>query len=249
MKFLKLVLFIFLANIGFTQVVNIENRRIYDDTSGFSGAFDATFSYIQNKDYFYNLNLRNRLQYKNKKHYLLLLNDFFYSGGEKVYANFGMSHLRYAYRIKQSTWKLESYAQIQYNQLLNQKLRSLIGFGIRDKFIDSDKIKLFAGTSIFYEYEEIQPNNEFNRDFRWSNYLSWFMNFKHFSFSGTSYYQPNLKTFKDYRFAGQYSLETKISKKLRLKMDINLFYDSKPPDNVRQSISSVLFGFSYNFGK
>jgi hypothetical protein len=248
----KFCLLIFMFCIWFkshSQVVNIENRRIYDDSTGFSGAFDAVFSYIQNKDYIYNVNLRNRLQYKNKKHYFLLLNDIFYSGGEKVYANFGMGHFRYAYRIKQSGWKIESYSQIQYNQLLNQKIRTLVGAGIRGKILGKEKVKLFFGSSIFYEYEEIQPNNEFNRDFRWSNYLSWFMSFKHFSFSGTSYFQPKLEDFNDYRFAGQYTFETQITKKMRFKTDVNIFHDTRPPENVRSTISNLLLGFSYSFGK
>jgi len=43
----------------FSQVVNIENRRIYDDTSGFSGAVDAAFSAVQNK----NLDFMKKLIY------------------------------------------------------------------------------------------------------------------------------------------------------------------------------------------
>ncbi|MFN5416967.1 MAG: DUF481 domain-containing protein [Flavobacteriia bacterium] len=246
---LSILLTFFLFNKNFSQIVNIENKRIYDDTTGWSGALDATFSYIQNKDFIYNLNAKGRIQYKTRKHYFFLLNDFFYSGGKTVYANSGMSHFRYSYRIKNSTWKWESYAQIQYNQLLNQKSRSLIGTGLRDKIIDKKNIKAFLGTSLFYEYEEIQPNNEFNTSFRWSSYLSWFMNFKHFSFSGTTYYQPNIEDFSDFRFAGQYAFNTQISKKIRFKMDLNVFHDSKPPENVRHTIGSFLVGVGYDFGK
>ncbi|MES2587498.1 MAG: DUF481 domain-containing protein [Bacteroidota bacterium] len=243
--------FIVSINICFSQIVNIENKRIYDDTMGWSGALDASFSFIQNKDILFNLNAKSRIQFKsaNRKHYFFLLSDFFYSGGEKVYANSGMGHLRYAYRIKQSGWKWESYAQTQYNQLLNQKLRSLVGTGIRAKIISKEKIKTFVGTSVFYEYEEIQPNNQFNSDFRWSSYLSWFMNFKNLSFSGTSYYQPLISDFSDFRFSGQYSLNTQLTKKLRFKTELNLFYDSNPPENVRTTISSFLVGLGYDFGK
>lgn len=242
-------IFIFLFNKSFSQIVNIENKRIYDDTAGWSGAIDATFSYIQNKDYLYNLNAKARIQYKTRKHYYFLLNDFFYSGGKTVYANSGMSHFRYAYRIKNSSWKWESYAQIQYNQLLNQKMRALAGTGLRDKIINTDKVKAFVGTSVFYEYEEIQPNNEFNKAFRWSSYLSWLMNFKHFSFSGTTYYQPNIADLSDFRFAGQYAFNSQINKKIRFKTELNIFHDSKPPLNVRATVSSFLVGVGYDFGK
>ena len=229
--------------------MNIENKRIYDDSSGWSGALDASFSFIQNKDYLYNLNVKSRVQYKNKKHYFFVLSDFFYSGGEKVYANSGMGHVRYAYRIKQSGWKIETYAQTQYNQLLNQKSRSLAGIGLRDKIIGKEKIKSFLGSSIFYEYEEIQPNNEFNSGFRWSNYLSWFMNFNNFSFAGITYYQALISNLSDYRFSGQYTINTKLSKKMRFKAELNIFYDSKPPENVRSNVSSFLIGLGYDFGK
>jgi hypothetical protein len=239
-------MFVFVIN---AQVVNIENKRIYDDTSGITGSTDATFSFIQNKDLLYNFKVNSRIQYKTKKHYFFLLGDFFYSGGSKVYANAGMGHFRYAYRIKKGPWKWECYLQSQYNQLLNQEMRSLAGTGLRWKMLGKEKVKMFIGSSIFYEYEEIQPNNEFNSGFRWSSYFSWFLNFKRFSFSGTSYYQPLLQDFKDYRFAGQYAFLSKITERLRLKMELNLFFDSKPPENVRSTVSSFLIGFAYEFGK
>ncbi len=233
----------------FGQIVNIENKRIYEDTSGWSGAVDATFSFLRNKDFLYNLNAKSRVQYKTRKHYVFLLSDFFYSGGEKVYANYGMGHLRYAYRIKNSGWKWESYSQVQYNQLLNQKLRALAGSGIRWKMTGGEKVKSFIGTSVFYEYEEIQPNNEFHRDFRWSSYLSWFMSFKHFSFTGTTYYQPLLNEIRDYRFSGQYAFNMHILKNLRFKTELNTFYDSRPPEGVPPSTTTFLVGLGYDFAK
>ena len=231
------------------QIVNIENKRIYEDTSGWSGAVDAGFSFLKNKDFLYNLNAKSRVQYKTRKHYVFLLSDFFYSGGKTVYANYGMGHLRYAWRIKNSGWKWESYTQLQYNRLLNQKLRALVGTGIRAKITGKEKVKSFIGTSVFYEYEEIQPNKEFNRDFRSSSYFSWFMDFKQFDFTGTTYYQPLLKDFSDYRFSGQYSLAFLLLKNLRFRTELNVFYDSRPPTGVPSGTSAFLVGLGYDFGK
>lgn len=233
----------------FSQIVNIENKRIYDDSVGWSGNLDASFSYIENKDYFYNLRSNAKMQYKTRKHYYLLLSDFIYSGGKTVYGNSGLTHFRYAYRIKNSAWKWESYAQIQYNQLLNQRVRALIGTGIRAKLLDKEKMKIFFGTSAFYEYEEIQPNNEFHNDYRWSNYLSWFIPYKHLNFTGTTYYQPLFNNLSDYRFSGQYSLSSAITKRFRIKMEYFIFYDSNPPLGVRNRIASFLIGFGIDFGK
>ena len=102
MRNLVFITFIYLFYIGGSsgQVVNIENRRIYDDTMGWSGAFDAGFSLIDNKDLLLNASFRPRVQYKTLRHYYLFLTDWFYSkGADRVYANSGMAHFRYAYRL------------------------------------------------------------------------------------------------------------------------------------------------------
>lgn len=251
MKKVVLLLWICVWNlIGFAQVVNIENKRIYDDTTGWSGALEASFSAQQTRDLLYTLKAKTLAQYKSKdkKHYYLLLNDFGYSAGDVVYANSGMSHFRYAYRLKGGPWKWESYAQVQYNQLLLQKLRTLVGTGLRWKFHDQDNAKFFVGSSFFYEYEEIQPITEFNNAVRWSNYLSWFINKPMYSFTAATYYQPNVQYFNDFRLSGQYTFLFKLKKRIDFKVEFTPFYDSRPPETVRNFVFSSTFGFVLRLG-
>lgn len=192
------------------------------------------------------------------KHLILLVNDLKYTGARNnTYANFGMSHLRYAYRIANSGWKWESYAQIQYNKLLLQKVRSVIGTGVRAKIFDygareggynKRAIRLFAGTSIFYEYEEINHSArpmEFNNDFRWSTYLSSYFNFKYFEFTSSTYLQPNLGQFSDIRISGDYSMLLRISNPFSVKLNFSHFFDSKPPETVIPNTFSISAGFVY----
>ncbi|MCC6701728.1 MAG: DUF481 domain-containing protein, partial [Fluviicola sp.] len=139
-------------------------------------------------------------------------------------------HFRYSRRINDGPWKWESYAQIQYNLLLNQRIRALGGTGLRWKFIDTNNVRFFAGTSFFYEYEELQTEAVINEAVRWSNYLSWFISTKSgFSFTGVTYYQPKIDFFNDFRLSGQYSLGVSVSKRLEVRLEYNVFYDSKPP--------------------
>lgn len=240
------------------QVVNIENRRIYDDTAGWSGAIDAGFSAMQNKDLLLNASFRPRVQYKNKLHYYLFLTDWFYSRGgtNKIYANSGMMHFRYAYRLnkkgsaKKSPWKWESYAQIQYNQLLDQRMRALLGTGIRVKALDKNGYRIFAGTSTFFEYEDIISSGQINRDFRWSNYISWFFNPKsNFSFTGVTYYQPLWGKMHDFRIMGQYTLNFQVYKRTDFRLEFNNSYDSNPPANVRKWIFQTTFGVRVRLGE
>lgn len=269
----------------FGQVVNIENRRVGDGTYGFSGALDMTLSAQQQKDLLVTVHFKPLIQYKfgysktaindstsvkdstsiglpplktdKNKHFLLLINDLKYTGGQTTYANFGMSHLRYAYRIGDSGWKWESYTQIQYNQLLLQRVRTLIGTGLRTKVMDIkprigkyDKraVRVFMGTSLYYEYEEINyPDRpmDFNNHVRWSSYVSSYLNFKFFELAAVTYIQPNLATFKDYRFSGDYSLLFRISEPFSIKLNYSHFYDSRPPETVSRHIFSFSAGFVY----
>lgn len=242
---------------GNAQVVNIENRRIYDDTLGWSGAFDAGFSAVQNKDLLLNASFRPRVQYKTKKHYYLFLTDWYYSkGADRIYANTGMMHFRYAYRLskkdtnKKSPWKWESYTQIQYNQLLDQRLRALAGTGLRVKALDQKGYRIFAGTSTFFEYEDIQSSGIINQDWRWSNYISWYFNpVSAFSFTAVTYFQPLWKDFKDYRFMGQYTLNFHVFKRTDFRFEFNTFFDSKPPTAVRNWIFNTSFGVRVRLGE
>ncbi len=249
---MKTILFIFLFCIGYTQaqIVNIENKRIYDDTAGWSGSLDANFSAMQNSDLLYNLGFRPRVQYKTRKHYVFLLSDISYTGSvTKTYANSGMSHLRYAHRIKNGPWKWESYAQVQYNELLNQKIRALVGTGLRWKFIDTNETRFFVGTSIFREYEELQTDKVINRSYRWSSYLSWFISRKTWSCTAVHYIQPNIMDFKDLRYSGQLTIGIKLNKHLDLRLEGNLFHDSKPPVNVRPTVFNTTVGIRVKLGE
>lgn len=237
------------VSVTWTQVVNIENRRIYDDTAGISGSISASFSAMRNKDLLISSTVRPLIQYKTPKHYFLLLGDWSYSkSSSSTYSNAGMLHFRYAYRIgflqkkQKNPWKWESYTQVQYNQLLRQKMRSLLGSGLRWKMVDNKTIRVFIGTSVFYEYE-ILLNDAINRNFRSSTYLSWFFNWKgKWSFSGTNYFQPRLDLFKDNRFMGQYTLTYKLRKNIGLRWDANIFYDSRPADNVINTVYNTTIG-------
>lgn len=242
----------------FAQVVNIENRRLLDDSSGWSGAVDASFSIARNKDLFFSGSFRPRVQFKSKKHYWLFLTDWSYSKAKnQEFANSGMAHLRYAYRIgkdkdslHQSPWKWESYSQVQYNKLLDQKLRTLVGTGFRVKIIGHKRYRFFTGSSFFFEYEEIQSSNIINRDIRWSNYLSWTMSPNdNFSFTAATYFQPNVKDFKDYRILGQYNLYFKFFKRVDFRIDFTQYFDAKPPENVRNYVFSSSAGVHIRIGE
>ena len=117
------------------------------------------------------------------------------------------------------------------------------------EFIDTNNVRFFAGTSFFYEYEELQTEAVINEAVRWSNYLSWFISTKSgFSFTGVTYYQPKIDFFNDFRLSGQYSLGVSVSKRLEVRLEYNVFYDSKPPKDVRNYVFSTTAGIRLKLG-
>ncbi len=248
-------IFVFLLSlIGFSisaQVVNIENKRIYDDTVGWSGSIAAAFNANKNQVWLVNASLRPQVQYKTKMHYFLLLGDLGYSrGADQTFANWGMLHFRYTYRLNflphhsyKSPWKWEFYTQVQYNQLLRQRMRAIAGMGPRLKILETKKMRLFIGTSVYYEHEDLL-DGILNQDFRSSTYFSWFMNFDgNWSFSGVSYYQPRIDLWSDSRFLGQYSFSYRLRKNLSLRWDASIYWDSDPALTVNKSAYNTTLGF------
>ncbi len=236
----------------FGQVVNIENRRIYDDTSGISGSIFGSFSALQNQTLLINGAFRPLIQYKTKMHYYLFIGDWNFSKSPSaIYSNSGMAHFRYAYRLAflskkpKSPWKWEVYSQIQYNQLLRQKMRALAGTGIRQKIIEKkDRYRAFWGASTLYEYE-VLLDDSIIQNFRFSTYLSWHIGLPgRFTFSGTNYYQPRVDRWDDTRFMGQYSLSYRVVRSISLRVDANIFYQSRPAENVRNTVYNGTLGIN-----
>lgn len=271
-RIISSLILLFLQQVLYSQAINIENKRFYEDTNKWSGNLDVSFYAMQTKDPLWGFRLKPQVQYKDSLNTYLLVADLNQSKGKNVtFASTGMIHFRYAYRLDDGPVKWESYVQSQFNKLLMQKHRSIIGTGLRWKFFDTDdrfkynrqslldrkladdklSAKFFYGTSLMYEYEEINPNNTniyFNNRLRLSYYTSWFLKKKDmYSFGGTVYYQPVLAHFSSYRLTTNFELKFKMSSKTEFKFDMMFYYDSKPAPEVRNWIYNTNFGLVYKF--
>lgn len=232
------------------QIVNVENKRLYSDSLGWSGSVSASFSYAQNKYQFFTSSFMPHAQWRGEKSYVLAFGSSELSkSSTTTFTNSHLAHLRYWHTLKgKSKWEI--FCQIQYNPLINLKLREIIGTGIRLELVNKEKSKVFAGTSYMLEYEDIQPDNIYNLNNRWSNYFSWFLETENnISFSGVTYFQPRIDKFKDFRLSCQASIITKIKKNSQLKFNFNMMYDKEPPQNVRNLILSSNLALAFLIGK
>lgn len=231
-----------------SQIVNIESQRINSDTTGFDGHLDASVSMSQNTRFLFSVYGKAQVQYKWKNDLLLLLGDYnFTTGDGERFLNNGMGHLRYNHKFL--PWlRYEAFTQLQYNELLQVRLRFLAGTGPRFKLTPWDKYKVYIGTLYMFEYEEVAVDDTIHRDHRLSAYLAWSINpGKVFSFNATTYYQPLFKDWSDFRVSGSYALTFRVWKRLAFKVEYIMTYDSRPPTDVPSLNYTLKTGVVFNF--
>lgn len=250
MKYLILILFIALSFHANSQILNVESLRKVTDTSGFSGSASLDFSLKKDLNEYFGFRTNMHVQYKMNKHLVLIKNDLEFQRIEgNKFANSGISHLRYNYKIfPRITW--EVFIQAQYNKVSKINFRGLLGTGPRFKLSDSERFNFYVGTLVMYEQEELDDDlTPIERDIRGSAYFSFSLYPRqNISVISTTYYQPQLSEFKDYRISSQTSLLIKMFENLSFKTTYTYIYDEFPAEGIPKSQYSFTSGIAYTFG-
>lgn len=246
-----ILLYVFMLMYAFSsaQIVNIEGKRINSDTTGFDGYVEGSFSMNKNTSLLMTVITRAQVQYKFKKDLILLLGDWrFTIADDKRFVNDGMAHLRYNHKFL--PWlRWEVFNQIQYNELLSLRMRYLAGTGPRFKLTGkTEQYKAYLGTMYMFEYEHVQSDDTIYLDHRLSAYFSFTIDPKlPFSITGTTYYQPLLKDWRDFRVAGMYNFKMRVWKRLDVKIDFSFLYDARPPATVPSFVFGLATGLVFRF--
>ncbi len=222
------------------QLVNVESQRIQRDSIRFVLIADLSYSTQKNNDETFSFfNAVATAQYKSKSLkslYLFIANADYAIANVKELSNSALFHFRYNYKVTESV-KLEFFSQLQYNEVLDLRLRSLWGVGPRFKVSSSEDIKFYSGVLYMYEYEKTSEINISQFVFhRMSSYLSMSLKLpnKLGELVSVSYYQPRLDMFNDYRISNQTSLSFNLTSKILFSNTLNLVYDSEPPVDINR---------------
>ena len=231
------------------QIVNIEDRRgAQVDTNGWFALVELGVNLVKNTNEVVTILGKTQLEYRKNRHYFLnVLNYNLVKAQGNDFVNNGYAHLRYNYELnKRLTY--EAFTQAQNNEKINLQFRGLLGRGLRYHLIKYKTQGVFWGMAYMFEYnEETDPLMIF-RDHRLSNYLSGNFAFTdNVILSGTTYYQPVLDDFADWRLSSKLSLLLKISSKLRFTSNFSITYDSRVPENTPHTIYSLKNGLRWNF--
>lgn len=245
-----IVLLLAIPVLTYGQIVNIEKQRISDDSTGWFGHANLNFTGAKSTKSILALATGTLLEYKSKntKDLWLLITELSLISGDGIkFSNSGFGHLRYNHKMgKAIRWEI--FSQIQYNSLTKIKQRALLGTGPRFKLTQYDNARFYWGVAYMFEYEEINDVTQQHRDHRLSSYLS-FSLYPHenVTFTSTTYAQPLLKDWGDYRISNETNLALNISKKLIFNATVKYAFDSMPPADVPRSVYSYTNGLQLEF--
>ncbi|MEO6132148.1 MAG: DUF481 domain-containing protein [Saprospiraceae bacterium] len=234
------------------QIVNIEKKRIADDSTGWFGTANLNFSGAKSTKSYLAFNTSTLLEYKaksNKDLWLFITDLSIISAEQQKFSNTGFGHLRYNHKFGKAV-RWEVFTQLQYNALTKIKKRAIIGSGPRFKLTQLDNARFYLGIAYMFEYEEDVDTYIFHRDHRISSYFTFTLSpDEAVTFTSTTYGQPLLADWRDYRLSNETSLSLDISKKLSLSANFKYAFDSRPPDGVPHNIYSFSNGLSLSFGR
>lgn len=248
---------LFLTFSGYTQIVNIEDRRSeVGDTVLWLGNMNFGFNLVQNGDAVFTFHGSVNAQYLHHRHLLLSFTQFnLVRVDAQDFVNDGFQHFRYNYRLNDRlTW--EAFTQAQYNEKIKLQLRGLLGTGLRLALLPlKHKHRAYLGSLYMYEYNEENETDEldtpfvvYRRDHRLSNYIACrFELGDNIVLANTSYYQPLINNFADLRLSSQTAFQIGITEKLRFNTTFTILYDSRVPTEVNNTIYSWKNGIRWEF--
>jgi len=252
MIFLRIFLpitLLFIGSVAYTQIVNIESRRIQTDTTGWAGSFGGGFNLSENVDRIFSVNGFAHVQYKTKKDLYLALGDYsFLKGEDTKYSDNALLHLRYNRKLSEFL-RWEVFTQLQSNKVSKIDLRWLAGTGPRFKLVGSALLHAYLGVLVMYEYEkELSEPPVYHRRVRNSTYLA--LTLKPTStleIISTTFYQPGFHNWSDFRVLNQQSVMLAVTQKLSATINWTYLYDSEPVEGIPNKSYTLSAGFKYAF--
>ena len=121
------------------------------------------------------------------------------------------------------------------------------------QYVDTKTLKVFQGTTPMYEYETLTDDDAgrspaTTSTVRWSNYVNARLRItESVQFAGTVYVQPRVDEVDDVRVLHQAALGVDVTKYVRLTAELDLRYDSRPPDTVESLDLALRNGLKVSF--
>ena len=231
------------------QIVNTESARMQSDTVGWLGSVGAAFCLTQNTEKIFQVNLEAHLQYKTSNDrglWLILGNHGFLKIADSKFITDDLLHVRYNRKVNE--WmRWEVFGQYQNNMITQIDSRMLIGTGPRFKLVKNKSFRLYAASLFMYEREKEKTNPVVKHsDLRNSSYVSFtYLPKENIELISTTYFQPLLKKFRDFRILNQITLGVKATQHFSLEVKWNYLHDRFPAGDAPRTTYLFATGLKY----
>jgi hypothetical protein len=134
----------------------------------------------------------------------------------------------------------ELFAQVQTNEFLRLRVRTLGGTGLRFELVHEEPLQIWIGTGTMLEYNRIDvapgaldaPTEVSHRSTSYLGIRS-ALREKSLLFQGIAYIQPTWKTPSDLRALFELEALVKLTEAFSLGNTLSVLYDTRPPTSVR----------------
>ncbi len=249
----SLFVLLFLTTTQLSAQVNIERIRWHSETSESHALLETGASLKRGNTDISDFYINGLLGYREGNYIIFLLGDLDYGKrSDSKYLNRGVAHLRYNY-LYTDKLAFEVFGQIEYDDFRLLKRRNIGGVGIRitlhhgnlEENSETGEIESFiVGLSYFYEMETYDLDWYYGDDSTLLNRLSTYLvaNCRlpnQIRFNWTSYYQPAISDFNDYRFIAESNLTFQILEHLDFRVSCSYRYDNEPVVGVSKYDMSI----------
>lgn len=137
--------------------VNTEKMRAFD-VEGFATTLSGDIAIESGNADLFEIGLGGRVDYRRGRHYTFITGNLRYGEeGDATFRDQSFAHWRYNYRIVPGLVG-EAFTQVQQNGFKLLQLRFLLGSGVRLRYVGTETIKLFQGTTLMYEHENLNAD-------------------------------------------------------------------------------------------
>ncbi len=234
-------------------IVNIEELRSGADEPGLKTRVSLSASGAQGNTNRITLHSDLRLHWQRKQHDELLIFNRSYGESSKIRdINKSFLHFRHGQHLDERR-TIEGFIQAESNEFARMDFRGLVGGGLRLRLDRSERNRYFLGLGVFHEQENIDTLsglNEAEEKQFWRGNLYFVI--KHTfndvtRINSTTYYQPKFQDGSDLRMLEEILLLVGLSKRLDLRLSLEINHDSQPALTVEQTDTTYSSGIVYKF--
>lgn len=231
-------------------IVNVLKPKLDDEKSGLTLQLGESLSAIGGNVDKYAFSAKLSAALKQDKHQLLLLASTRYGKALGVLnTQNAFAHLRYRWEFVPHT-KLLALVQGNHDRFRLLNWRLLAGLGLEQGLYHSSWGRLDLGLVVMPEYEVLSPGAIDTQGLTWRGsafFSQTYLLSRGLSLTNTTFWQPALKQFDDFRLLNDFSLRIPISHYFSVFTAVNILYDSRPPEGIEPLDWALSQGLSLRY--